>query len=83
MPCGQAPQIGHGQIRNLGDVGVGIGAGLEINLDQAHAGHRARFHVVDAAGQREEALERVGDVRFDLLRAACRCRTWPPARREY
>ncbi len=64
----QAPQVGHGQIGNLRHIGIGVGARLEIDLDQAHAGQRARFHVVDAAGQREEALERVGDVRFDLLR---------------
>ena len=68
MPSRQSPQVRHGQIGNLRDVGVGVGAGLEIDLDQAHAGQRTRFHVIDAAGQGEEALERVGDIRFDLLR---------------
>ena len=34
----KAPQIRHGQIGNLRHVGVGIGAGLEIDLDQAYAG---------------------------------------------
>ena len=76
-------QVRHGQVGNLRDVGVGIRARLEVDLDQAHAGHGPRFHVIDAAAQREESLERVGDVRLDLLRAACRCRTWPPAQREY
>ncbi len=65
---GQAPQVGHGKIGNLGDVCIGVGARLKINLDQAHAGHRTRFHVIDAAAKGEESFEGIGDVRFDLLR---------------
>ena len=41
--------------------------GLKINLDEADAGHRARFHVVNAAAQCEKALEGVGNVGFDLF----------------
>ena len=33
----QIAQVGHGQIGDAGHVGIGIGAGLEINLDQTHA----------------------------------------------
>ena len=47
---------------------VGIGARLEVDLDEADAGQRARFAVVDVGGQGEEALEGIGDVGFDLLR---------------
>ena len=83
MPCGKSPQIRHGQIGNLRHVRIRIRAGLKINFDQAHAGHGTRFHVVDAAAESEKSLERVGDVRFDLLAAACRYKKWPPARREY
>ncbi len=64
----QAAQIGHRQIGNLRDVGIGVRARLKINFDQADAGHRTRFHVVDAAAQGKKSLERVGNVRFDLLR---------------
>ena len=64
----QAPQLRHGQVGDGGDRGVGIGAGLEIDLDQAHAGQRSRLDVVDAAAQREEPLEGIRDVGFNLLR---------------
>ena len=49
------------------DVGVGVGAGLEEDLDDADAGQRPRLHVIDAAAEREEALEPAGDVGLDLL----------------
>ena len=42
--------------------------GFEVNLDQAHAGQRARLGVIHIRSQGEEALEGVGDVRFNLLR---------------
>jgi len=63
----QTAQVGHGKIRNVAQGRIGIGTRLEVNLDQAHAGKRAGFAVVDVRGQREETLERVGDVGFDLL----------------
>src|ERR1700730_15873580 len=47
---GQPAQIRHRQIRYLGYIGIRVGTGLEINLDQAYAGQRARLHVIDAAG---------------------------------
>src|SRR4029077_18212913 len=47
---------------------MGVGSRLEVNLDQTHAGQRTGFDVIDVAPQREEALERVGDVRLDLFR---------------
>ena len=65
---GQAAQVGHGEVGDVADRDVGIGAGLEVDLDQADAGKRARFAVVDIGGQGEEALEGVGDVGLDLLR---------------
>ena len=49
------------------DRGVGIGARLEIDFDQAHPRQAARFDMVDAAAEGEEALETAGDVVFDLL----------------
>ncbi len=64
----QAAQLRHGKIRDRGHRGIGVGARLEVDADQAHARQRARFDVVDAAAQREEALEGIGDVGFDLFR---------------
>ena len=64
----QALQVGQRQIGELGDVGVGVGARLEIDLDDADAEQRARLHVIDAAGQREEALQRIGDIGLDIFR---------------
>ena len=53
----QAPQVGHREVGDLVDVGVGVGARLEEHLDDAHAGQRPRLHVIDAAAEREEPLE--------------------------
>ena len=64
----QAPQVGHRQVGNAGDGGIGVNAGLEIDFDNADAGERARLHVVNAGRQRKESLEAAGDVVFDLLR---------------
>ena len=64
----QAAQLRHGQVGDGGDSRIGIGARLEVDLDDADAGQRARFDVLDAAAQREEAFEAAGDVGFDLLR---------------
>ena len=64
----KAAKIGHREIRNGAEVGVGVRSWLKIDLDQAYAGKRARFDVVDAACQREQSFEWVGDVGFDLLR---------------
>jgi hypothetical protein len=64
----QLAQIRHREVGDAGHGGIGIEAGLKINLDQAHARQRTRFNVIHAAGQREEALKASGDVRFDLLR---------------
>ncbi len=68
VPGGKTAQIGHGEVGDIAHCDVGIGARLEVDLDQAHAGERARFAVIDVGAQREEALEGVGDVGFDLLR---------------
>ena len=64
----QALQIGQGQIRQLRHVRIGVGAGLEIHLDDADAQQRAGLHVIDAAGLGEEAFQWIGDVHFDVLR---------------
>ena len=64
----EAAQVSHGKVGNIGDVGIGIGAGLKIDFDQAHAGHGAGFHVIDAAAESEESFESIGDVGFDLFR---------------
>ncbi len=64
----QSSQIGHGEIGNRTEVGVGVSPGLEIDLDQADARQRSRFDVIDSAAQREETFERIGDVGFNLLR---------------
>ena len=64
----QATKLRHGQVGNRADRGVGIRARLEVHTNQAHAGERARFDVIDPAAEREKALEGIGDVRFDLFR---------------
>ena len=64
----QTAQVGHGQVGDVAQRRIGIGARLEVDLDEADAGQRARFAVVHVGGQREEALEGVGDVGFNLLR---------------
>jgi hypothetical protein len=64
----KAPQVRHGQVGYRAEVCVGVRSRLKINLDQAHARERSRFDVIDAAGQREPALKRIGDIRFNLLR---------------
>ena len=63
----QALQIGQRQVGELRDIRIGVGSRLEEDLDDADAQQRARLHVVDAAGQREEALQRIGDVGLDVL----------------
>ena len=67
-PGRQAPQLRHRQIGDGGDRRIRIGARLKVNLDHADAGERSRFDMLDAAAQREEALEAAGDVGLDLLR---------------
>ncbi len=64
----QSAQVGHRQVGNVAQRRVGIGAGLEVDLDEAHAGQRARFAVVDVGRESEEPLEGVGNVGFNLLR---------------
>ena len=64
----QPPQLRHRQVGDGGDGGIGIGPGLEIHLDDADARQRARLDMLNAAAQREEALEAAGDVGFDLFR---------------
>ncbi len=61
-------QVCHGEIGNVAECGVGIGAGLKINFDETDAGEGARFDVVDVAAKSEESLEGVGNVGFNLLR---------------
>ena len=53
----QALQVRQGEVGKLGHVGVGVGAGLKVHLDDADAGQRTRLHVIDAARQREEPLQ--------------------------
>ena len=60
-------QVGHGEIGHVAERGVGIGTGLEIELDEADAGEGPRLAVVHVGGEGEEALEGIGDIRFDLL----------------
>ena len=68
VPWRQAAQIGHGQVGDVAQRRIRIGARLEVDLDQADAGQRARFAVVDIRAQGKESLKGVGDVGFDLLR---------------
>src|SRR5579864_3497981 len=63
----QLSQIRHRQIGDFAQVSVGVGSRLKINLDQADAGQRARFNVIDIAAQGEEPLEAAGDVSFNLF----------------
>jgi hypothetical protein len=64
---GSVPGVRQSEIGKLRDIGVGIGARLEEHFDDADAEQRARLHMVDAAGQREEPFQGVGDVGFDVL----------------
>ena len=68
VPGRQALQIGQGEVRELGDIGVGVGAGLEIRFDDADAQQGTRFHVIHAAGLGEQAFQRIGDIGFDIHR---------------
>ena len=68
MPGGRRFRSASARLENCGDIGIGVGSGLEVNLDNADAEQGAGFHVVDAAGQGEEALQRIGDIGFDILR---------------
>src|SRR5262249_6643141 len=66
-PRRQPPQVGHRQVRDHGHRGVGVRAGLEVDLEQADAGQGTRLDVLDAAAEGEEALEAARDVDLDLL----------------
>ena len=68
VPGGRRRRSAMARLATLLKRRVGVGAGLEVDLDEAHAGQRARFAVIHVGGQREEALEGVGDVGFNLLR---------------
>src|SRR5260370_6707133 len=67
-PGWKTPEIGHGEIRDSADRGVGVQAWLKIDFDETYAGKGARFDVVDAARKREKPFEAAGDVGFNLLR---------------
>ena len=68
VPGGRRRRSAIARLAMLLNAAFGIGARLEINLDQAYAGQRTRFAVVHVGGQRKEALKGIGDVRFNLLR---------------
>ena len=74
----QVAQVGHRQVGERGRRRVDVGARVEEDLDDAHAGQRARLDVLDVAAQREEALEAGRDVALDLDAAACRDRRSRP-----
>jgi len=61
-------EIRHCEIGNRAEVGVGVCTWLKIDFDEAYAGKRTGFDVIHATGQGEKLFERVGDVRFNLLR---------------
>jgi hypothetical protein len=63
----QALQVGQREVGEFRHVRVGVRPRLKIDFDNADSQHRARLHVINAAGQGEEAFERVGDVDFDVL----------------
>ena len=65
---GKAAQLGHGEIRDGGHRRVRIGAGLEVDFDDADTGKGARLDVLDAGAEREEAFEPAGDIGLDLFR---------------
>src|SRR4029077_19601025 len=67
-PRGKPAEIGHREVLDRAEVRISVCTGLKIDFDQADARQRARFDVIDAARKRKPALERVGDVGFDLLR---------------
>src|SRR5208282_528922 len=64
----QTSKIGHRQVRDVAKSGIAIAPRLEVNLDQAYTRQRAGFDVVDVAAEGKKALERIGNVRLDLLR---------------
>src|SRR5215472_6640004 len=63
----QAAEVGHGQIGNGAQVGVGVGASLKVDFDEADTRQGARFDVIHTARQREPPLKGVGDVGFHLF----------------
>jgi GTP cyclohydrolase III len=67
-PRRQILHVGDGQIRDGGGVDIRVGVGLKVDANDAHAVERSRLDMIDAAGEREEALQVIGDVAFDLLR---------------
>ncbi len=71
-PAADACRFAIGEVGNRRDRRVGILPRLEIDLDEAHAGQRARLDVIDAGAEREEPFEAAGDVVLDLLRRHAR-----------
>ena len=45
----QPPEIRHSKIRDVADRSIAVGARLEVDLDEADAGQRTRFNMVDPA----------------------------------
>ena len=64
----QPPQVGHRQVGDIAERGIGVGTWPKVNLDKTHAGERPRFNVIDIVAQGKETFKRIGDVRFDLFR---------------
>ena len=68
----QPLQVGQRQVGDLSYIGVRAGAGLKGDLDDADAEQGSGFEVVHSAGQSEKALQRIGDIGFDILRRHAR-----------
>jgi len=62
VPGGKRRKSAIAKLAMLLKAAFGSGAWLEVDFDEAHAGQRARFAVIDIRGQCEEPLEGVGNV---------------------
>ena len=68
-------QVGHREVAQRRCRGAQVNAGMKEHLDDADAGQRARFDVLDVAAKGEEPLEAGRDVRLHIHRRHARIKS--------
>ncbi len=63
----QVLHVGNREIGNGRRVYVGIGVGLKVDANDTDAVERSRLNMIDPAGEREEPLQVIGNIAFNLL----------------